>query len=81
MIKTICNISGMSCSMCESHINDIIRRNFNIKKEKSSHKKAITEIISESALDHSELKKAIEDTGYTPVSVSEEPYEKKGLFW
>ncbi len=81
MIKTTCNITGMSCSMCESHVNDTIRRNFTVKKVKSNHKKNLTEIISESELDSELLKECIEKTGYTVVSINKEPYIKKGLFW
>ena len=39
MEKVILKIDGMICSMCESHINDVIRRNFDIKKVTSSHSK------------------------------------------
>lgn len=80
MVKTIIKIDGMACGMCESHINDTIRRNFSVKKVSSSHSKGETEIVSNNPLDESALKKAIGDTGYTVVSVHTEPYVKKGLF-
>ena len=32
MIKTTLKIDGMMCGMCESHMNDVIRKNFKIKK-------------------------------------------------
>ena len=47
MIKTTIGIDGMVCGMCESHINDVIRREFKVKKVSSSHTKGIAEIISE----------------------------------
>ena len=47
MIKTTIGIAGMMCGMCESHINDVIRREFKVKKVSSSHTKGIAEIISE----------------------------------
>ena len=28
MIKTTLKIDGMMCGMCESHMNDLIRKNF-----------------------------------------------------
>ena len=31
------NIDGMRCSMCESHVNDLIRKVDGTKKIKSSH--------------------------------------------
>lgn len=80
MIKMILKIDGMSCGMCESHINDTIRRQFKVKKVSSSHSKGVTEIIAETPLDEEVLKKAIGETGYTVLFVSTEPYEKKGLF-
>lgn len=80
MTKTVLSIEGMSCGMCEAHINDAIRNAFDIKKVKSSHTKNETEIISENPLDEGKLKSVIDETGYKLVSVSAEPYEKKGLF-
>ncbi|MGN0492647.1 MAG: heavy-metal-associated domain-containing protein [Acutalibacteraceae bacterium] len=80
MVKMILKIDGMACGMCESHINDTIRRSFKVKKVNSSHSKGETEIIAESPLDEETLKKAIGDTGYTVLSVHTEPYVKKGLF-
>lgn len=80
MIKIILKIDGMSCGMCESHINDAIRRNFSVKKVSSSHSKGLTEIIAENTLEEEALKKAIGETGYKVLSVKTEPYEKKRLF-
>ena len=32
MVETKLRIDGMACGMCESHINDAIRNNFDVKK-------------------------------------------------
>lgn len=32
MIKTTVGIDGMMCGMCESHVNDAIRKSFDIKR-------------------------------------------------
>lgn len=80
MVKTTVKIDGMMCGMCEAHINDCIRNNFKVKKVSSSHSKKQCVILSEAGLDWDSLKDAINKTGYTFVSLSEEPYEKKGLF-
>ena len=81
MIKTTIGIAGMMCGMCESHINDVIRREFKVKKVSSSHTKGIAEIISENEIDEEKIKKAIADTGYDVTSFKSEPYEKKkGIF-
>ncbi len=77
MIKTILHIDGMMCGMCESHMNDVIRKNFDVKKVSSSHSKGITEVISEDALDEEKAKKAIADIGYMVDAIETEPYEKK----
>ena len=71
MIETVLKIDGMSCGMCESHINDVIRNQFKVKKVKSSHRKGQTIIISEEKFDHSELKNAISNTGYTVLDITE----------
>ncbi|MGN1203593.1 MAG: heavy-metal-associated domain-containing protein [Lachnospiraceae bacterium] len=80
MVKTTLKIDGMMCGMCESHVNEAIRRDFKVKKVNSSHAKKETEIISEDALNEEKLKAVIEETGYQLLSVTSEPYEKKGLF-
>lgn len=80
MVKTIIKIDGMACGMCESHMNDTIRNTFNVKKVSSSHTDKQSVVISEEELNEDEVKKAVEDTGYTFVSMSSEPYEKKGFF-
>ena len=35
MIQTTIGIDGMMCEMCETHINDAIRKNFTVKSAKS----------------------------------------------
>lgn len=80
MVKTTIKIDGMACGMCEAHVNDAIRVKFDVKKVKASHKDKEAVVISKEALNEDEVKKVIEETGYTFVSVSSEPYEKKGLF-
>ena len=79
MVKTILEIDGMACGMCETHVNDVVRKAFPVKKVTSSHKKGRTEILSEQPLEASELKAAIEATGYHVASIQSEPYEKKGF--
>lgn len=80
MYETVVKIDGMMCSMCESHVNDVIHANFKVKKAKSSAAKGETVIISEEPLDEAKLRTAIKDTGYEVKGVSCTPYEKKGLF-
>lgn len=80
MFRIVLEIDGMACGMCESHINDAVRRNFKVKKVTSSHRKNQTEIIAEEQLDEALIKKSIEEGGYKILKITQEPYEKKGLF-
>lgn len=80
MLKIIMKIDGMMCGMCESHINDAVRRKFPVKKVTSSHSKGETVILTENDIDESCLRAAIGATGYEVKSISREPYTKKGLF-
>ncbi|MDE5820258.1 MAG: cation transporter [Lachnospiraceae bacterium] len=80
MVKLTVEIEGMACGMCEAHINEAVRNAFQVKKVTSSHTKKQTVIIAEKDIPEQGLKDAIAKTGYEVVSVSSEPYEKKGLF-
>ena len=80
MIKTTLKIDGMACSMCEAHMNDLIRKVAKVKKVTSSAKAGETVVISEEELDIPFLRKEIEGIGYRLLSGSSGPYEKKGLF-
>lgn len=80
MIQITVKIEGMACGMCESHINDAVRRAFPVKKVTSSHKKGETVILTETDISEGQLRAAIEPTGYRVLGVESRPYEKKGLF-
>lgn len=80
MIETILKIDGMACGMCESHINDVVRRTCAVKKVTSSHSKGETVILSEQPLDTAALSAAIKATGYEVTAAESRPCEKKGLF-
>ena len=78
MVETTLKIDGMMCGMCESHINDAIRREFKVKKVTSSHTKKQTVILTEKPLDEEKLRKVIDDTGYKVMSIETSEEEKKG---
>lgn len=69
MYRITVGIDGMACGMCESHVNDTIRKNFTVKKVKSSSRKATAVIVSEQAIDEAALKAALDPTGYRVTSV------------
>ena len=80
MVKTVLKIDGMMCGMCESHMNDLIRKNFKVKKVTSSAKDGETVVISDTDIDIPFAKKEIKAIGYELLSFTTEPYEKKGFF-
>lgn len=80
MIETTVRIDGMMCGMCESHVCDVIRNNFSVKKVRASHSKGTATILSPEPLDEAALRKAIADTGYQVTGVESKPHEKHGLF-
>jgi copper chaperone CopZ len=81
MYRVTVKIEGMMCGMCEAHIADTIRREFpDAKSVNASRKHGEATFLSEREIDREKLRQAIEATGYTFVSVSAEPYRKRGLF-
>ena len=59
MIKTVLKIDGMMCGMCESHMNDVVRKSCSPKKVNSSAKSGETVVISEAPLDIPYLKQQL----------------------
>ena len=80
MVKVTLDIDGMKCGMCESHVNDVVRRAIDVKKVTSSHVKGQTVIICADEPDESKLSQAIAEQGYRFLGVKVEPYEEKGIF-
>lgn len=80
MKLTTAEIDGMMCSMCEAHINDAVRKNLQVKKVTSSHKKGVTVIVSDEGITKEQLESALDGSGYKVLSVSTGEYVKKGFF-
>lgn len=68
MFRTVIGIDGMMCSMCESHMNDCIRNNFDVKRVISSFKKGETVVLSKEPLDEEKTKEEIGKIGYKVIS-------------
>ena len=77
MTKTILEIHGMMCGMCEAHVNDAIRGQFAVKSVRSSHTKNETEILSDAPLDETKLRETIAATGYELKGVRTEEAKRK----
>ena len=80
MYKTIAKVDGMRCGMCESHVNDVVRRNFDVKNVNASHAKGEVVIVSEQPVDEQKLRFAVGEQGYAVGTVTSEEYKQKGLF-
>lgn len=79
MYKTIAKVDGMRCGMCESHVNDVVRRNFDVKKVNASHAKGEVVIVSEQPVDEQKLRFVVGEQGYAVGTVTSEEYKQKGL--
>lgn len=80
MKRYVVKIDGMMCGMCEAHVSDVIRKNFNVKKVKASHMKNEAEIIAENEIDREQLAATVASQGYKVKEITEEEYVKRGLF-
>ena len=79
MIKTTVQVGGMSCGMCENHVNEAVRKAFAVQKVTSSRKKGVTEIVSAETPNPETLRAVISETGYTVGDIQSVPYEKKAF--
>ena len=77
MVKVVAKVEGMACGMCEAHVNEAVKKAFEVKEVTSSHKDNVTEIIAEEPIDEAKVKEVIEAEGYTVLGVSTEEYKKK----
>ena len=68
--------------MCEAYVNDAVRKVFSrsVKKAVSSYRKGETVILASDDMDEEKVKQAIDASGYDVLSVTKEPYSRKGLF-
>ncbi|MBR3035910.1 MAG: heavy-metal-associated domain-containing protein [Lachnospiraceae bacterium] len=71
-MKTILNVEGMMCQNCERHVNEAIRKNFDVESVSSDHKKNETVVISAAPLDHEKLYQVIADEDYELKGITEE---------
>lgn len=80
MYKYTFKVEGMRCGMCETHVNDLIRRAVNAKTVKSSHQKGEAVVTSLEPIDAEAVLLAVQKDGYKIEFLSVESFEKKGLF-
>ena len=80
MVKTTIKINGIMCNNCVAHINETIKKEFNINKVTTSKDNGMSEVISNNELSEEKLREVISREGYEVTEVTSEPYEKKRLF-
>ena len=81
MNKYILGIDGMGCGMCEMHVEEIVRKEFKIKKIKASHIKNNVVVFTELELNEEEFKRVLDPTGYRLTSFKKEIAVKKLFGW
>ena len=69
MEKIEIRIDGMMCTMCEAHINDLIRNNFFVKHIKSNHKKGVCIIETPETIKDDDLINAFKMSGYQILEI------------
>lgn len=80
MIQLTIAVEGMRCGMCETHVNDVVRKVAGVKKVRSSHTKGRTVVIAEDGTDVEEIARAIAAQGYGVGEKKVARYVKRGLF-
>ena len=68
-MKTVINVEGMMCPMCEKHVKEAIEKNLNVESVTASHEAKKVEIISAEPIDYDKAAAAITEAGYTPKGI------------
>ena len=70
-MKTVVNVEGMMCPMCEKHVKEAIEKNFSVESVTASHEAKKVEITSAEPLDFEKIKAVVADAGYTATGLAE----------
>ena len=82
MQKITLDIDGMKCSMCESHVCDLIRKaNNKASKIKANAIKNEASFALNDDEPYDDVINLIEKDGYKVLHIYVEPYKKKFLFF
>lgn len=80
MTKITVKVDGMVSGMCETNINEMIKKVYDVKKVTTSHARRETVILTEDSIDDQDLKDIIGQAGYGVISIEKEECKSKGLF-
>ena len=81
MNKYVLGIDGMGRGSCETHVKDIIRRNFVYKKVIASHIKNQLIVFTESNLGENDFRMVLDPTGYRVTSFERLPAIHRWYGW
>jgi len=76
MIIMTLRIKGMSCGMCEAHVNDALRKACPLGKVRSSFRRGRAEIVMPEPMPAAPLRQALADIGYEVTDVKCAPQKK-----
>ncbi len=68
-MKTVINVEGMMCPMCEKHVKEAIEKSFAVESVTASHEAKKVEITSAEAVDYEKVAAVIKEAGYEPKGV------------
>lgn len=71
MMKTVINVEGMMCPMCEKHVKEAIEKSFDVESVTASHEAKKVEIVSAQPLDYDKVAAVIAEAGYKATGLSE----------
>ena len=72
MVKVTVHVTGMMCGHCEAHVNEAIKKAFDVQDVVSSHDAGTTIITASQKLDEDKLLQTIKDAGYEVTGITQE---------
>ena len=72
MVKVTVHVTGMMCGHCEAHVNEAIKKAFDVQDVVSSHDAGTTIITASQKLDEDKLFQTIKDAGYEVTGITQE---------
>ena len=81
MWKYTIEVTGMMCGMCESHVNDAVRKAFPVKKVTCVPEQKRNYGDNGNRTDEAALRAAISATGYDVGAVRKELWKREGPVW
>ena len=70
-MKTVINVEGMMCPMCEKHVKEAIEKSFDVLSVTASHADHRVEIESDAPIDYDRAATVITEAGYQPKGLAE----------